>query len=238
MPPRKGLLSRVKNRLSGLGIGVRPPPPGIGPGFSPAYEEEWNELVEQVDNYTQKLGAAVVQTWEVGAAELGRAVIGLPNEKSTIERYSDALVPTLSPFQDLHKKCSGAMAQGLAAGTDQNSMAAATAPLHHMVDGLGTRAQEGWAKTADYLGPVFDLTRDPAKARQAFLAVGPEIAKACDDAQGVLKQNLDGIPQNPKLWSGVCDSFDNWQLRLVRGLEIAITRAARELVAEVKAARA
>ena len=70
---RMGILTRVKNRLIG-----KKPVSGIGPLFARSYEEDWNELVEQVDNYTQKTGAAVVQTWEVGAAELGRALHGRP----------------------------------------------------------------------------------------------------------------------------------------------------------------
>lgn len=238
MPPRKGLLSRVKSRLQEFGIGGKPQLPGIGPGFTPAYEEEWNELVEQVDNYTQKLGAAVVQSWEVGAAELGRVVVGRPDEKVLIERFSDALVPTLTPFQDLHKKCSGAMAQGYTAGTQRDSLSAASAPLYHMVDGLGGRAAEGWGKTTDYLEPVFALCADPAAAKARFRAAGDEIAKGCDVAQAVLKQNLDGMPEKPKLWDGVCDSFDNWQARLVRELEIAITAATRALVADIKAQKA
>lgn len=237
MSDRRGLLSRVRNRLSRLGGGGSAAAPGIGPAFPAVYEEEWNELVEQVDNYTQKIGAAVVQTWEVGAAELARSVVGQPDEKVTIERFSDALVPTLTPFQDLHKKCSGAMAQGLSAGIERNSMAAATAPQVTMIDGLGERAREGWEKTATYLAPVFALGADPAGTEAKFRAAGVELSRACDAAQGVLRQNLDAVPQKPRLWDGVCDSWDNWQLALVRDIEIIVTGATRALVADVRAGR-
>lgn len=238
----KGLLSRVRNRLSRLAGGIagggRAPTAGIGGGFSVSYEEEWNDLVEQVDNYTQKVGAAVVQTWEVGAAELSRVLIGLPDEKSMIERYSDSLVPTLTEFQDLHKKCSGAMAEGFKAGTANASMAAATAPLGALVDGLGGRAAAGWLKTAIYLEPIFALAVDPAAAKLRFEAAGAELAKGCDLAQATLRTELGAVPQNPKLWDGVCEAFDKWQLRLVRELEIEMTKATRQLVADVRAGRA
>lgn len=235
MAARRGLLDRVKGRLSRLaGAGPAATPAGIGPGFGPAYEEEWNELVEQVDNYTQKVGAAVVQTWEVGAAELGRVVRGHPQDKVAIERYSDALVPTLTPFQDLHKTCSGAMSRGYAAGVASGRMSDATAPLLAMVDGLGERAFEGWAKTAGYLEPVFALAADPSGARERFEANGPELARACANARAVLLRELERIPAQPKLWTGVCDAWDAWQQALCRELEIGMTRAARELVAEVR----
>jgi len=235
MAARRGLLDRVKGRLSRLtGAGAPAAAAGIGPGFSPAYEEEWNELVEQVDNYTQKVGAAVVQTWEVGAAELGRVVRGHPQDKTVIERYSDALVPTLTPFQDLHKTCSGAMSRGYAAGAASGRMADATAPQLAMVDGLGEKAFEGWARTAGYLEPVFALAADPGGARERFEASGPELARACASARAVLQRELERVPNQPKLWTGVCDAWDLWQQTLTRELEICMTRAARELVADVR----
>lgn len=234
MSEPRGLLARVKNRINRL-RGQPAAAAGIGPGFHPDYEEEWNELVEQVDNYTQKVGAAVVQTWEVGAAELGRAVHGHAQDKQLIERFSDSLVPYLTPFQDLHKHAKSAMTQGFAAGTRQGSMAAATAPLAQMVDGLGDRAVEGWEKTAEYLAPVFALTADPPASRAKFHATSARVRRACDDAQAVLRKELEALPSRPKLWSGVCDSFDAWQLRLTRELEICMTEAERQLVADVRA---
>lgn len=235
MSERRGLLSRVKNRLSRLaGSGAPARAQGIGPEFPASYEEDWNELVEQVDNYTQKVGAAVVQTWEVGAAELGRVVRGHAKDKEFIERYSDALVPTLTPFQDLHKKCSGAMSQGFGAGVAANRLSAATVPLVGLVDGLGPRAFEGWGKTAAYLDPVFALAKDPEAAKDRFLATGPELVRACANAQEVLRKALDGAADQPRLWTGVCDAYDAWQLALVRDIEITMTRAARDLVADLR----
>ncbi len=239
MSERLGLLSRVKNRLSRLaGAGGQARGAGIGPSFPASYEEDWNELVEQVDNYTQKVGAAVVQTWEVGAAEVGRVVRGHEKDKEFVERFSDALVPTLSPFQDLHKKCSGAMSQGFAAGVQANALAAATNPLVGLVDGLGDRAFEGWGKTAAYLEPLFALCADPEASKDRFLASGPEIARACAASQAVLRKSLDGAASQPKLWVGVCDSYDAWQLALVRDIEITVTRATKDLAADIRAGRA
>jgi len=221
-----GLLSRVKNRL------FRPKPvAGIGPTFSARYEEEWGELVEQVDNYGQKVGAAVVQSWEVGAAELGRVVQGKPGEKVLIERFSDALVPTLTPFQDLHKKTTEAMKLGYANGTATGQLSAANTALLTLVAGLGPSAADGWVKTATYLEPVFAVCANPDAARAAMLAHAPALEAACADAERVLVDELAKGPGRASLWVAVTEPFDQWQLRLVRGLEIAITNATRELAA-------
>jgi hypothetical protein len=49
-----------------------------------------------------------------------------------------------------------------------------------------------------------------------FEAYGVEVSKGCDTAQETLRTELAAIPRNPKLWDGVCDAYDKWQLRLVR----------------------
>jgi hypothetical protein len=233
--PGRGLLTRVRSRLAGLGIGRRPPPPGLGPAFSARYEEEWNELVEQVDNYTQRIGAAVVSTWEVGAAELGRVVKGRVDEKTLIDRYSDSLVPTLTPFRDLHQKCSGAMSRGYAAGVAANQVRAATGPVAAIVEGLGGAANEGWVKTVEYLDPLLALGADPAATRARCLAAGRELEAACRKAQGLLSGELDRIAERGSLWDGVCDPWDHWQAALSRDVEIILTKVYRDLVADMRA---
>lgn len=226
-----GLLSRVKNHL----LGKKAPPPGIGPAFPAAYTEEWNELVEQVDNYGQKVGAAIVQSWEVGAAELGRSVHGKPGDKVLIERFSDALVPTLTPFQDLHKKTTVAMKLGLEQGTAANQIGVANRALLGLVDGLGASAESGWAKSCEYLEPIFLGCGNPDHARGAMLAHGPSLRAACDAAHAVLAAELATAPARATLWVAVTEPFDLWQLRLVRELEIALTNATRELAANARA---
>lgn len=226
-----GLLSRVKNRL----LRARAPA-GIGPGFPSSYAEEWKELEEQVDNYGQRVGAAVVQSWEVGAAELARSIRGLPGEKVLIERFSDALVPTLTPFQDLHKKTAVAMKLGFDQGTSTSQIAAANTALVGLVAGLGTTAADGWTKGVVYLEPVFAVCGEPEGARQAMLAHGPSLQAACDLAERLLVAELAKAPDRASLWVAVTDPFDLWQARLVRELEIAITNATRELAANARSA--
>lgn len=229
-----GILSRVKNRLVGKITGKKTTS-GIGPAFARSSEEDWNELVEQVDNYTQKTGAAVVQTWEVGAAELGRAIHGRTDAKQLIERYSDALVPTLTPFQDLHKKNSGVMKAGFDRGVSTGQLSAATEALLVLVNGLDVGAAEGWTKTVEYLEPIVQVCKEPDAARAALLAHGLGIRAACDSARAVLAVELARGAERPTLWEAVTEPFDRWQLKLVRELEITLTVATRELAKNVRA---
>lgn len=232
MSNRPGLLSRIRARLSGGRARV-----GLGPDFRPDLEDEWNELGEQVDAELKKIGASVVGAWEVGAAELGRVVVGRPDDKALIERYSDALVPTLQPFQDLHKHCSTAMNEGLRAGRRDRTMAAATDPLSRLAEGLGDRAAEGWAKTSKHLEPLFAIAADPAKARARFAEGGDALRRGCASAEVVWNARLAAIPESPTLWAGLTGAAEAWQLAVTRELEIAIDGYAKGLVADIRAGR-
>lgn len=229
MPIRLGLLSRIRARLSGGRARA-----ALGPAFRPDLEDEWNELGEQVDAELKKIGASVVGAWEVGAAELGRVVVGRPDDKALIERFSDALVPTLQPFQDLHKHCSTAMNEGLRAGRRDATLAAATAPLSKLAEGLGDRAAEGWARTTKHLEPLFTAAADPARARARFAEGGDAVRRACAGAETVWNARLAALPEAPTLWAGLTGAAEAWQLALTRELEIAIDGYAKGLVADVR----
>jgi hypothetical protein len=210
---------------------------GIGMAFRPEMGEEWTELGEQVDGFTRRVGSSVVASWEVAASELARVTIGRADEKVILERFSDGLVPALTPFQDLHKGAESAMRDGARDGAGQGTLAAATRPLVMLVIGLDDRAVRGWNKTVDYLQPVYDVAPDPeaaGRARAAMVAAGEPIASACRASEQVLREQLSRLPQAASLWDGVCDPFDAWQLALTRELEIALHRATRGMIAEIR----
>jgi hypothetical protein len=228
-----GLLTRIRTRLRGSAGS----PAVLGARFTPALEEVWRELEEQVDGELKKAGSSIVGSWEVGAAELGRAVVGLPDDKVFVERFSDALVPTLQPFQDLHKGIAGAMQTGLRAGLATGTMAAATAPLARLMDGLDEQAAVGWAKTTTHLGPIFAACARPDEARDRFLAGDRALRQACVDADAVWRARLAALPEAPGLWEGLTGAAEAWQLSVTRGLEIGIDRQTKGLVAALRAAR-
>lgn len=228
----RGLVSKIRARFGRGKAGA-----AIGRAFTPDMEADWPELEEQVDGSLKKVGSSVVASWEVATTELARLLVGAEGEKAAIERFSDAVVPTLSAFQDLHKGCPSAMQEGLRTGKSTGDLAQAAVPLLKLVAGLDKVAADGWVKTADYLGPIFARTADADGAREAFLLAGPELARACRDADTILRDTLAKMPLAPTLYSGVCDAFDAWQLALTRELEIILDRHTKVLLAAVKAGR-
>lgn len=239
MSLRESLLTRTASRIRAR-LGLRGGPPalaGIGAAFGPALEDDWKELVEQVDADLRKVGASVVSSWEVGAAGLGRALVGRADDAALIERYSDALVPTLAAFDALHKGCAGAMDAGLRAGLSSGQLAMATAPLPALVASLGENTSAGWQRTVEHLEPVFACCAAPDAARARFLGGRHDLVAACAEADGVLRARLEALPRARTLWEGLTAATEAWQLALSRSLEIALSRHTRALVEEVKAGR-
>lgn len=226
-----GLRTRLRELLEGRPAAKKGP---IGARPTPAMEEEWKELPEQVDGALKKVGSAVVSTWEVGASELARGLVGRSDERTLIERFSDGLVPTLSPFQDLHKGCNSTMDKAWAAARTSGDLRSITPVLMGLVTGAGDRAQVGWAKTADYLGPVFALSADPAGEKARFLEGGAALRDACVARESLLRDGLDRVPHASSLTVGVTEAFDAWQEALVRDVEITVHRY---VLAMVKATR-
>lgn len=227
MSPVRGLLSRLRGR----GVG---PSPGVGLRFLPAMEEEWKELEEQVDAHAKRPGTALVSSWEVAASELARATLGRDDEKLLIDRFSDGLVPALTPFQDVHKGVPSAIREGLEAGRREGSMAAATRPLVMLVNGLDAKVGPGWAKTVDYLEPLYAIAPRPEAARAAMAPVGGRFAQGCRDAETVLRERLAQLPRAANLWDGVLDPFEAWQLTLGREIEMSVYEATRGMVAAIR----
>lgn len=228
-PAAMGLLTRLKNRLRPTATTTT-----LGDRFTPALEEPWNELEEQIDAELKKAGSAVVGAWEVGAAELGRVLVGHADDRALVERYSDALVPTLQPFQDLHKGIGTAMRAGLAAGRASGRLDAATAPLAALMVSLDERVGEGWVKTTHHLRPIFALAARPDEVETRFLAGERALRQGCVDADTVWRARLAALPTAPGLWEGMTGAAEAWQLSVTRSLEIALVAQTRVLVGGLK----
>lgn len=225
---KKDIVSRLRARF-GADTPIAGP---VGMAFTPAMEPEWQELEEQVDAALKQVGSAVVASWEVGAAEIARVIIGLPDERALIERYSDALVPTLSAFQDLHKGCPGAFAEGLRAGRADGTLTSATRPLVMLFSGLDQRAQDGWAKTTEYLEPLFERCRAGTPVRAAFAAA--PLAEACRKGESTLRSTLSTLPRAASLDDGVVEAFEAARDAMVRDLEFALHTPTRALAAGLR----
>lgn len=226
-----GLLTRLRQRLS------RPAPapaPTLGARWTPAMEREWEDLPEQVDASLKKVGSAIVSTWEVGAAGLGRALRGQPADRALIERYSDALVPLLTPYQDLHKGSASAMRAAREAAARASDPRAAAAPLLDLLDPLPRRAAEGLVKTVDYLDPLIARAADPAALRAAMLSAGPALQQSAARHHAALGAALARLPDAPDLLTGLCSPFEDWQAAVGRDVEVTLDPICRMLAAEMQ----
>lgn len=214
------------------GAPVTPVPAAVGLRFRREWEPEWRELEEQVDGSLKQIGSAVVSSWEVGAAEVARSLVGTADDREMIARYSDALVPTLDAFQALHKGCPTAFAEGLRAGIADGTLTAATRPLVLLFVGLDGRASAGWEKTVAYLEPLIVRCGNPDEVRAAFLAA--PIGASAGRADGILRETLSRLPQAETLTDGVIEAFETTQHAITRDLEFALHAPTRALAAGLR----
>lgn len=229
---RSGIQNRVQSRISsatGKSGATK-----IGLEFTPALEKEWEDIPEQIDAYTKKVGSSIVGSWEVAAAEVGRTVIGLPNDQSLIDRFSDALVPTLSPFQDLHKKAPTVSKAALKAARASGDVRSLAPEIQKLTAGLGPEARAGWAKTVEYLEPLLGLSQE-AGLKDRMLEAGPKLEQLASEADRVLAERLAQVQDAPSLFKGVCDAVEAWQLQLCRDLELVLDVPTQTMIKALKA---
>jgi len=225
-----GLLSRLRHRLA-----PRPPVSApLGNQLPAELDTVWAELPEQVDAYMKKIGSSIVSSWEVGAAETARRLIGRPDEKRLIERFSDALVPTLAPYQALHKQVPSVMQSALKVIKAQKTLDAAVPELLKLIEGLGDQAAEGWLKTVDYLEPLLAMAHHPEQSTQALKAGEAEFKSSALRHAQVLQSRLAALPKANSLFAGICDAFEAYQIGMSRDLEIHLDKQTRLLIKELR----
>ena len=104
----------------------------VGSGFSAAQDGAMAALDQSAEGAFAVLGAAVVSSWEVGLTDLARALRGRIEESEQadlVERMSDALVPTESPFSGAGKRYRHAVKMGTKKALETGQLQDAIAPL-------------------------------------------------------------------------------------------------------------
>lgn len=229
----------IRDRLKGLARRVRDrgKEPGVGTGFGPAQDRAFAQAHDDAEGSFQVFAAAMVSSWEVLLTDLGRALVGRVSEEERgrlVERVSDALVPTLTPVQGVGRRFSHALKTGVREALQQERLDAAVGPLAAVLDGLPAELERGWAKTSEYLGPLFERLGD-AELEAAFAAGGPALAALLREAARGFAADVAALPQQPELGPALTAAVDRWRDAAVRAVETEVyTR--RELL--VQAARA
>lgn len=179
------------------------------------------------------LGAAIVSSWEVALTDLSRALRGrIPDSQQAdlIERMSDGLVPTESPFSGAGKRYSHAVKMATKAALQSGQLADATTPLGEAVGVLGSAVAQGWPKTVNHIEPLIDALGDPEGTRSALLELGPRMQAALDDAWRGYVVELETLGECPDLERGLIDALESWKDEAIRAMEVLLYEGRTVLV--------
>ena len=233
-----GILRNIAKRAAGRVIGqAKGPGSGSGTGFGKEQDAAFAQLDHEADGAFQLVGAALVGTWEVAITDVGRALDGKIDEAKRmemVERFSDALVPVQQPLQASGHEVRAAIKDGVKHGLESGKLMDACSPMAHALTTIGAPFAEGWAKTTDYLGPIFEVLPDADAAQAEFLTAGPELAAAFDAHAAAFWTELQGLPSQPDLRRALCDALDTWRDAMVRSLETIIYARRQVIVDQAK----
>lgn len=214
----RNLARRVKGRLGGH-------PAVVGEGFGPERDVAFAVLEEEGDGAFQRVGASLVGAWEVGITDLARALeprLATAAKNKLTERLSDALVPTQQPLQDAKHSFSAAVKKGTQAALKSGRLADATAPTVVMMDGLGAPIAQGWAKTTEYLAPLWTALPDGAQVQAAWSALGPRLQALLDEQAATYRAAMAALPRQPELEPAIRLAMDEWYTKVSVGIEMIV----------------
>lgn len=218
--PLRQLARRVRDRLDGPVVGERFPANGAA---------AFAALDASAEGVFSSVGAAVVSSWEVLLADVGRALP--PDQRAkAVARISDALVPTLSPLQHLDRPFREQNSAGVKVALRSGRLVDATDPLATWFEGLGAPVAAGWAKTVGYLGPICELFEEPEALRGSLAFTGSALRGVFDEQARVFAEAMAALPTAPSLEPALMSALDGWKTRVVRGVEMTIYGARTKLV--------
>lgn len=219
-----GLRRRLKQAL-----GRTPQAPAAEPAFDAAAEEVWAELQEQYALGYQTIAASVVASWEVAAAELNRAARPRFGDEAgeIVTRFSDALVPTLTPVQTAERATKGLWKEAATAGRASGRIADALTVVVAQPAGLGAAIEAEWPKTVAHLGPVLDRMAVGTEGRARLDGVGPTIRAALDGRARELARLL-AAPR--ALEAPFLDAVEVWRHGASQDVEVALDQVRSVLV--------
>jgi hypothetical protein len=226
------LKSRIKRTL-GREAPARPPRP-----FDGRLAPIWADLAEHYALAYQTIGAAIVSSWEVIAAELHlatRAKHGsLANEWVT--RFSDGLVPTLAAVQAAERAATATWKAGTRAAQASGVLADAIRPLRSQADALGAEVETGWPKTVEHLEPILAGLAVDESGRSRLLGVGAALRSRLDARAQAFGATLEGVATAPSVEAAFLDALETWRHAAAQDVEVALDQVRAVLVAAAKPA--
>lgn len=210
----------------------------IGEGFDARQDVAFAQLDLSAEGSFAVFNAAMVASWEVLITDLSRALTPRMDRGAApalVERISDALVPTLSPIQAVGKRFQQAGRSGVRAALQSGLLRDATDPLVAAVHPVGAAVAEGWSKSVDYLGPLFEVMGAEGPAgRLALDPGGRELEARMDAAADGLARDLAALPGAAELSRPLVLAVDAYAAAITRAVEEVVyaRRTALLLVVE------
>lgn len=226
-----GLLSRVKNRVKRAL--AEPQAPAREVAWSHALSELWSELREQYAVAWQTMASATVASWEVVAAELHRAAhakFGAERATRMVERFSDSLVPTLSPIQATERGTSAVWKDGMRKAGASGRFEDALAGLRDQAGKLGGELAAAWPKTVDYLGPVLDDLGVDDAGRARLGRVGQALQASLDGRAAAFVADLDRLPRAADIEKAFLDAVETFRHAAAQDIEVALDNVRAVLI--------
>jgi hypothetical protein len=183
------------------------------------------ELREQYALAFQTLASSTVSSWEVAAAELNRAAKGPHGAEAAgklVERFSDALVPVLTPLQATERATQAIWKDSTRAASASGRIEDAVAPLVGQVRALGAEVASAWPKTTEYLEPLLVEIRIQTAGRERLAAVGPALQAALDSRGAEFCVVLGRLSQAKDLEGAFLDAVETYRHAAAQDLEVAL----------------
>lgn len=223
---------RVRRRLQRALPGAAPSAP-VQRRWDAAAVADFEALKDEYRLVFQTMASATVASWEVSASELHRRLkprLGVEEAATQIERFSDALVPSLSVLQTTERGVSELWPKVEAAGAEHDSVAQALALLAAHSRGLGRAFEEDWPKTVEYLGPVLDVIAVSDAGRQELLEIGAAVRRGLDSSSEAFGQSLAGVAVADRIAQAFLEATDGYRHGAAREVEMALHKVEQVIV--------
>lgn len=196
---------------------------------------DWDDLGTHFAYLHQACSSSIVASWEVLAAELHRALLqrGDVDANAVIARLSDALVPTLDPVQDAERTTRTGWPDAVADARSSNRLAVAFGPATGRLARLATELPEGWQKTVDYLGPVYE-TLDAPHLHDQLASLGRRLGACIADREVLLRAGLASAILEPQPYEAVLAALDEQRMGLQEDIELALGKASDLVLAAAR----
>ena len=189
----------------------------------------------------QTMASATVASWEVVSAHLHRRLRdsrGQAVATPMLERFSDALVPSLAVIQDAERGVASVWKKSEAAAQASGTMEQPLALVAAHARTIGPAFAEAWPKTVAYLEPLLTLIGATPEHTTALTKVGENARKRLDDRAESLATALARVAVTTPFMPAFQDACYEYRHGASGDLEVVLEEVRQVLDRALRAASA